>query len=119
MGGRTRRDLFEVGPQRGRAVSACGVKLAAVVVADHVEVDVQSHVAPLGPELFDEGGSADEADLFGVERGEDQGVVGTVAAEVRGELQDGGNARSVVVRAVVNLPVPYAEVVVVRRDDDE
>src|SRR5205814_2701802 len=116
---RARRDLFEKGAERWRVINARRVELAAVAVADHVEVDVEGHVALLRLKLFDERARADESDLFGVERGEDHRVVGPFAAEVRGQLQQRGDARSVVVSAVVNLPAAYAEVVVVRRDDDE
>ena len=63
-------------------VRAGRVELAPLAVADHVEVDVQGHLAPLPLERLDEGPRALEARLLRVERGEDERVGGLLAREL-------------------------------------
>ena len=89
------------------------------IAPDHVEVDVHHHrVLRTGGALTKARGTV-QAELLGVERGEDDRVFRRLGGEPRGNREHRRNARRVVVGAVEHLSLDDAEMVVVGGDDDE
>jgi len=70
-------------------------------VADHVEVEVEGHVAALGAELFDEGVSAEQADLFNLDM---------ISHNERGELYAAGAYRTPALRPLLEQVAARARV---------
>ena len=113
------RDFLEVGLEK-RVVRSAGREQQVLRVApDHVEVDVHHHRVLRHGRCADESARTVQAELLGVERGEDDRVVRRFGGEPCRHREHRGNARRVVVGAVEHLSLDDAEMVVVGRDDDE
>ena len=99
-----------------------------VGTADHLELEVRDDIGERCGWCGQEGASAEAADLFGAEEGEDNGAFGAGAGgEDVGEGEDGGGAGGVVVGTVVDeigfgfggVGFCYAEVVEVGGEEDD
>src|SRR5690606_25171653 len=98
-----------------------GEQVVAKVTTDHVHVEVEVDDYFLKCMVFEHLICADFSMLFGVE-GDEQQVVRQLVlglAEISSQLEQGGYARGVVIRAVVDLPITNPEAIVVRGDGDD